>query len=332
MNYTPRFEFEDDRRDGVMDRMGGFFISLGPRYVFGALALVLIILGAIIYGLYPGSNENSGNVPIIRADAQPFKVSPDDPGGMEIANRDSTIFDAMSGNDADAGVENLLAETDTEEPMPRSQLFAGLNTDAPVEEEAEDMTLAEAPPQPDAIENEIENIARGVEAAEEPQLSEDIASAATAADEAEAAAATEPAAGAMEDVLEAARESAPEAVPEERPVAVQPSVDMNEAAGLVNQLEPAAGASPPRGAIPSGDYYVQVASVTDRSGTEKEWSKLTKKYEALDGFKYRVHEANLGERGTYYRIQAGPTTKEFANSTCGKIKDINPNGCLVVKK
>ena len=318
MNYTPRFDFEEDRREGIMDKIGGFFIALGPRYVFGALALVLIILGAIVFGLYPKASDQSAGVPIIRADAQPFKVTPDDPGGMEIANQGSTIFDAMTGEDSDEGVENLLAEEDSEEPMPRSQLFAGLNTGVDDNEEdvaaVETVVASSEPPQPDAIENKIEEIARGVDAQETPEdLSETVASVTETASEKEAEAiqAVEPAAGAEVQA---------------------PVTDMSEAANLVNQLEPSAGAAPPRTAIPSGNYYVQIASVKDRTRTEGEWSKLKAKYSALEGYKYRVHEANLGEKGTYYRIQAGPTSKEFATQTCSKIKAMTPGGCLIVKE
>lgn len=316
MNYTPRFDFEEDRSGGAMERIGGFFISLGPRYVFGALALVLIILGAIVFGLYPKTQDGSGSIPIVRADAEPFKVTPEDPGGMEIANRGSTIFDAMSGEDADAGVENLLADSESEEPMPRSQLFAGLNTgvdtDSDAAETPAETASAGEPPQPDAIENKIEKIARGVDAQDEPAMSETIAAADEADSEAEAAQAVEPAAGAE--------------------ATAEPEMDMDNAAEMVKQLEPSAGAAPPRSAIPSGTYYVQVASTQNRSGTEGEWSKLKAKYTALDGYKYRVKEANLGDKGTYYRIQAGPTSKEFATETCNKIKATTPGGCLIVKE
>ncbi len=331
MNYTPRFDFEEDRSGGVMDKIGSFFISLGPRYVFGALVLVLIILGAIVFGLYPKAADQSGNIPIIRADAEPFKTMPDDPGGMEIANEGSTIFDAMSGEDADAGVENLLAENDSEDPMPRSQLFAGLNTGVDENDEAREQATqtaaSETPPQPDAIENKIEEIARGIEAQDEPQVSETIVAAKEVKEDAK------------EAVAAATEEAEAQAVQAVEPAAgaetsAEPAADMNEAADLVNQLEPSAGAATPlRSAIPSGRYYVQVASVTNRSGTEGEWAKLTKKYDAaLKGFKYRVREANLGEKGTYYRIQAGPTSKEFASETCNKIKAISPGGCLIVKE
>lgn len=44
-----------------------------------------------------------------------------------------------------------------------------------------------------------------------------------------------------------------------------------------------------------------------------------------------MQEASL-DRGTFYRIQAGPISKDSADEICREIKAITPVGCLVVKK
>jgi hypothetical protein len=86
----------------------------------------------VVWKLYVGGDNStlpSENVPIIRADKEPYKVQPDDPGGMQMPNKNSTIFSSLNSNDEDRGVENLLADNEEEDPVPRSQLFAGLNTE-----------------------------------------------------------------------------------------------------------------------------------------------------------------------------------------------------------
>ncbi|HEY8191231.1 MAG TPA: SPOR domain-containing protein, partial [Alphaproteobacteria bacterium] len=81
--------------------------------------------------------ENSP-VLVIRADTAPYKAAPEDPGGMEIPYRDSTVFETLRSADADDGekskVESLLPPP--EQPIERAQMFAGLKTE-PIEEDAE---------------------------------------------------------------------------------------------------------------------------------------------------------------------------------------------------
>ena len=38
-------------------------------------------------------------IPIVKADKTPFKIAPDDPGGMQIPNRDKDIYDTLEGYD-----------------------------------------------------------------------------------------------------------------------------------------------------------------------------------------------------------------------------------------
>ncbi len=79
-------------------------------------------------------------------------------------------------------------------------------------------------------------------------------------------------------------------------------------------------------------HYVQLASIPDRSRADSEWMKLKASMNAIPGSStYRVEEANLGEKGIYYRIQAGPYAESQAKSICESIKAQKPGGCLVVR-
>lgn len=102
--------------------------------------------------------------------------------------------------------------------------------------------------------------------------------------------------------------------------AVEPSAD----------IEPAAGAASPAVNIERGDYFVQLASITERGRADSEFAKLQKKFSILLGLDYRVQEANL-DKGTFFRIQAGPFSKQSAKSICDKIKEQKPGGCILVK-
>lgn len=103
-----------------------------------------------------------------------------------------------------------------------------------------------------------------------------------------------------------------------------------KAAKEVAKIAPAAGAASSAINIQSGIYYVQLASITDRSRADKEYSKLQKKFSVLDDIDFRVQEANL-DKGMFYRIQAGPMSKDSAKQVCAEIKKQKPEGCIVTK-
>lgn len=110
-------------------------------------------------------------------------------------------------------------------------------------------------------------------------------------------------------------------------------IDSQGQAKALNDVESAAGVAAPvvPKAIASGTYYVQLASITDKARAATEWSKMQASYSPLGGADYRVQEANLSS-GTFYRIQAGPMSKDSADKICDALKAAGkPGGCLVVK-
>lgn len=311
-------EFDDKPRSG------GFLGSVGPKVAFLIVLIALAFLVGVVWNLYNSNSSNDGSiqVPIVRADTDPVKVIPDDRGGMEVAHRDSTIFSTLSGDKKEKKVENLLADDTNEEPLPRSQLFAGLNTEAEIEAPAkvelvpEDEKIDLVPEQPLAEEkkaddkpqqvvskvtSEIKEVAQAIEKPVQEEVKK-----------------IEPVSEKMPTpTTTPAVQKKPEAKP--RPKVVTPEIATKSVV--------------PSNANTTGDYVVQLASIKDKSRAESEWKKLSSKYSpTLSGVPYRVEMAILGEKGTFYRIQAGPMPKDSANSICSKIKAINPNGCIVKKK
>src|SRR5436305_2137314 len=56
-----------------------------------------------------------GNVPLIRADQRPVKVKPDQPGGMDVPDRDKLVFSDRAGAPP---IERLLPPPERPEPLP----------------------------------------------------------------------------------------------------------------------------------------------------------------------------------------------------------------------
>lgn len=296
-------DFDEAEGAGVFDQILTIVGERKREFAIVSVSAAVILLGLVVWGSYPDEQGNgSASVPIVRADAGNYKSAPDNPGGMEIPYRDSTVFSSLGNKATGSSTENILAEDTTEQPVPRSQLFAGLNTEeAPA-------TTAQQP------RGEVEDVEAAM--VEKPAIVE---TPATNKDLVAEAIGSAPA----QDKLAAAPVTKPapvESVPE-------------KAAATVAKTEPAAGAaSAAKSVVTPGGYYIQVGSVRSEAGVAGEWKKIQAKFPAqLNTLKYRTQEANLGAKGMFHRIQAGPMSKESADKICGEMKAKAAGACLVTK-
>ena len=281
---APRDEFDDET--------SGFLYAHRRSLAIAAAVAVILLFIILVWSAYSGGDDNAA-VPTIKAESESYRIRPEEPGGMDIPNQDSTVYNAMTGGDPDAGVENLLAEEDEPESVDRDALFAGLNT------EQSDTAAADANTDSDADEDSATS---ATPAAAPP--SESLPPPTEAA----------PADGGTEDLAEI-------------------EVSETEAENL-SAAQPAPDTAPkePR-TEPGGTHYVQLASVDARGKIDAAWAEQKRKYGALlSDMDYRTQEADLGAKGMYYRIQAGPLSESGARTLCDQIKAQNPGGCLVVAK
>lgn len=232
---------------------------------FIVFVVVVFFVGLIWYS-YPKDGSQK-NVPLIRADKSPYKVEPEDPGGMDIPFQDSTIFD--TSRDGQTRQERLLPPP--EQPIPKDKLFAGLNAD--VSDEAEEAIVA--------LESQKE--------VEEPKV--------------------------VEKVLTELKEEKP--APQTKPLQIK-----QEAKPAPVEIKPTL----------SGDYRVQLGSLGSQSDAESEWKRLQGMFSELKPLKLTVQKADLGAKGIYYRVQAGPLNKAEAQTLCQVIVKKRPGGCLVVHR
>jgi len=288
-------------RDGIRQR--------GPLIGILAACAALFVLFAVFWSTYPRGDRaaqgGDGPVPMVRADVTAFRTAPDDPGGMQIPYRDSTIFETIRNAETDAAggkgrVESLLPPP--EEPMDRTQMFAGLKTDTLEDSDVPTIVetplsagpMAEMPKDGAAADGEILSTDAVVDQA--------VASVSAARDAADAAA------------------PVPAAKPQSKP-------EPREEAPAVAKTEPAAGDAK------AGTHYIQLGSVKDRTGAESEWKKLQRDFPTqLGNLSLRVQEANLGEKGIFYRIQGGALSQDNAKAVCAAITAKKPGGCIVVAR
>lgn len=110
---------DDDGEDDVATVMttrpavqrGGF------RLAGIALGVALVIgLGAVSYGYFSSGGSSESEPVVVKADTDPVKVKPDDPGGTKVANQDQAAYERISGKfEPEASQEKLVSAA--EEPV-----------------------------------------------------------------------------------------------------------------------------------------------------------------------------------------------------------------------
>ena len=98
----------------------------------------------------------------------------------------------------------------------------------------------------------------------------------------------------------------------------------------LKKAPPGAAAAAPASA-PAGDYRVQLGSVKSEAAAETEAVRLRRLHsEILGDLTIAQVRADLGERGVYYRLRAGPL-KDAAAATalCHKLA-VRDQGCIVI--
>jgi cell division septation protein DedD len=257
----------------------------------------LAVFGAVVWYAY-NWNEGQlspGALPVIAAKDGPIKERPTEEGGLEIPYRDRAVLNEGLDEEAAEAVEHLL-------PPP----------DEPIAQEAPAVMLT----------------ATAGDAGADEASADEAGDAATA--------------DAPEAVAPA--QSAPE--PSSQAAATTASAPGDGAAAPAKTAAPATAetASPakstaeaPQGAkvaqVPTdGGYFLQIASVQDRTNVDAEWKRLQKMFPALLGdMTLQIEEAQVGGK-TFFRLKTGPfPTRTTAEDVCAQLKS-KKQACLLKKQ
>ncbi len=337
-------------RSGLLEKVVGESLASKMRSPFFATAALLVTgaaLAGIIVASYPSQDNGTGTIPVIQADTTAYKETPEDKGGMDIPNRDTTIFSAMGENAASEAppVENLLDSDDSSQKLSDFARGAEQVPMTPAPAEMASAAPAVPPVQFQKIEKTPDPSAPATAAGVTPlAIPAPVAPAVEGADAAEAgklpkihkAGENPETLKFVRSVLEnqeqaqagqAENKTAQDIVAQETKTAfVSPEKTM-PSAPVPAKVEPSSGTP-----VTAGNYYIQLGSVTSEGGAQTEWGKLKVAYGAqLQGLDYRVQKADIAGKGVFYRIQAGPISKESAASLCNAIKAQKPGGCLVTR-
>lgn len=272
------------------------------RLIVGGAAAVVLAVAAIAMavGWLVGDSDDvaqtQAEAPLIKADAEPDKVRPEDPGGMEVANRDMLVYRRLDGGDGKPPVERLLPNPEQPVVPPRPVAAPGREIEPgqieTVEIETDELVAEDAEDAPGDEELDAENLS--LPAQESPE-----------------------------------RSVTPE--PQQAPPVAPKPVAPTKLEPTPVPKKPAAPA-PSRAAAPAaGAYQIQLVAVRSRQQAEVSWAKLSKEYaDVLGGLKPNIVRADLGAKGVLYRLRAGPAGDESAaRAICASLAK-RKKDCLVV--
>jgi cell division septation protein DedD len=262
------------------------------------VAVMIGCAGAIYFAYNKGKQAAGGPggaVPLIRADQDPTKRKPDDAGGS-VPDQDKLVYNPNDPNAAK--FERLLPPP--EQPLPKP---------------------APAPSAPEPL--PVQNVAPTAA----PQSAPPTANAGLATESASAQANTT---GMM-----TAPPGAKAAPGIEIPPAPPPQTAQVPAAGKPVALAPPTPVHPTTPAATTsaatGPLRVQIAATKDEASARAEFARLQKAHaDLLGNLSATLVKADLGDKGTFYRIQAGPIAdKAQADKLCAQLKPLGI-GCIVV--
>jgi hypothetical protein len=258
------------------------------------VAVMVACAGAIYFAYNKGKQSagaNGGAVPLIRADQDPTKKKPDDAGGST-PDQDKLVYNPNDPNGAK--VERLLPPP--EQPLPKPAPAPGALEDLPVQNVAPAAAPQAAPP----------TAATGV-ATNTASQQANSTGLMTAPPGAKAAPGIE----------------IPPAPPPQQTQMPTQTAQVAPAKPIPLTPKPAEAAS--------GPLRVQIAATKDEPSARAEFARLQKAHaDLLGNLSATVVKADLGDKGVFYRIQAGPIAdKAQADKLCSQLKPLGI-GCIVV--
>lgn len=274
----------------VMGTLKGRSAVMVASALLGAIALG----GALAYAYkQSGGGIESGDAPIVTADASPVKAAPDAPGGKEFPHKNKLIYDRLTNNATPEAERLVPRQEDVAVPaLPPATATAGLPAAV-----ATSGPAAAEEGGPRRVRTMVVNPDGSVQAP-----------AAMASDMANQAAAGVP------------------GQPNMMPVpAIQPP-------GAAPQQVAAAAAPAAAAPAAASSYVVQLGSSKSQTDALANFADAQQKYPSLLGsYQPLVRKTDLGPRGTWYRLQVGPmANKDAAYRLCGQLKSQGHGDCLVM--
>jgi hypothetical protein len=288
--------------------------------------LVLAMFGGVVWLAYTqGVARGRGETPVLTAAAGPERVAPQQPGGTNVPYQGFKIYEQPAPPDdvADAADAKPAAK-----PAPAPVVAAPVEAPKPV------ATAPVEAPKPAPI------VAAPVAKPAPPPVAKVVAPAPVkpVPEPVKATAAPKPAPAPAPKSVAALIQQANGTPPAAKPAPATPAPAMKQAVipaptgatGAPRQLGAPATAAPkvaaaaPAAAKPAagGGYVLQIGAYKSQADADAAWKTYKAKHAALlSGYNSDVQQADLGEKGTWYRLRVGGLSdKEVATALCDRLK------------
>ncbi len=334
----------------------------------GIIGAVAVVGGLGALALSFGGKGSTGAPAIVKADNQPIKVKPENPGGTVIPNQDNKVYDMVAKGPKPAAPAQQQLVTQTEEPVDvTAQEPPSRVVDLSGQDGAEPQAAAQAPTA--KAEDRIEQMAQdGAETvnAEVPVVTprkvrtmvvkpdgslvprEDPAPAQVAAAEPldpapqHVAAPGKPEAtgtvAAPDDTAAIQGSEAPAAKPAAKTQSPMPAVapiapqrPSDQPVNVVGEVKPDQVASIDSGAAAAGTWSMQIASQPTEESAQSTYQDLARRYSGvLQGHTANIVKAEVAGKGTFYRVRVPAKSRNEAIALCTSYKAAGGN-CFVSK-
>jgi cell division septation protein DedD len=318
----------------------GLTLKSRSAFMVGSALLGAIALGGALAFAYKQSGGGlSEPPPLVQADNSPVKEAPDQPGGKEFPYKNKLIYDRLENADApeaerlvprqeDVAVPALPGADPAAMPAPVASTDAAPPTTQALPGAAPiPVAAVDDPSMPDGGPRKVKTmVVRPDGSVETPP----VPAAPTEAAPAEAAAlAVPPAPAAADPQLAAAAPAA--AQPQEAQAAPQEAAAPPAPEAKPKPAAKTAAATPQAAAGPT-KYVVQVGSKKNQTEALASFADMQQKYPTLlASYRPIVQKADLGAKGTWYRLRIGPIAdKTAANKLCSQLKTQGLPDCLVM--
>lgn len=335
---------------------------------FGAIALGLMgiaAFGIIIVSAYDKAPAPE-DVPLVTASETPVRERPVEEGGMQVANRDSTVFNSLSSAPVSPPIEQLrpAPEQPVDLPAPSTAGDVASNMPTPrrpdgspaltadeirmmhVERRDQSLQTGDAASQAmTQLETAASNVPAGVADGQTStvmpeRLTPPVPAGATASAPAIRSEHEENPASALTTTDGTAEGSAATAVApltvtdEPAPVSTPEAPTQIASAPVVVPPAPVATRAPAQHSAPANagvaNRMVQLGAVRSEEAAKAEWSRLQARYRAqLGELSPSIQRVDLGARGIYWRVRGGPVSVDAGKKICETLSKSQQN-CMVV--
>ncbi len=303
------------------------------RFLPATLAIVtLVSFGTVVWYAYStGVREGSEfAAPILKPDG-PSKVAPKSPGGQRIADQDKLVYGKIDKSGGGRKVERLLPPPENPLPAPiarKPEAVAKPPLPTPKLGVPKAPPTSDLPPPPSITAPRKATTSTKEKNDKQSRDESAVASVAPSAGSNKGPRA----AGSVPDATSKKRETpvkpvkkstTPPAPPKKAAAKTLPTKNVPKAPptpSKVAKLDPLKG------------FRIQIGSLRSDAAARRAWKQRVKQHETiLSRLTLFVKRADLGKKGVYYRVQAGPlSNKAAAQRICDELKQ-KKVGCFVVR-